>query len=81
MNYIIEHSTNGTVKTIADQFETAKFETVKEAKTFIKDIMKFASLYGYNFEVKSWFQVKEVSFNESWGENEYKSVGNKIIVK
>ena len=39
MIYIIEHSTNGTVKTTEDQFITAKFNTVKEARCFVKHII------------------------------------------
>ena len=79
MIYIIEHSTNGTVKTTEDQFITAKFNTVKEARCFVKHIIKCQSVFGFDFEEGSFFQVQELIEGEF--ENEYKNEGKKIIVK
>ena len=80
MKYLtLEHSTNGTMPTSYDQFETAKFESVKEAKDYVKYIVDCQDVIGYNFENGSYFQVVEVTTGEY--DNEYRKIGKKIFVK
>lgn len=75
--YVIEHSHNGTIKEIDDQFKTAKFNTVKDAREFVKDLIRYEKVYGYDFEDGSYFQIQKVIEE---GE-EYENIGNKINYK
>ena len=75
--YIIEHSHNGTIKEIDDQFKTAKFNTIKDAREFVKDLIRYEKVYGYDFENGSYFQIQKVIEE---GE-EYENVGRKINYK
>jgi hypothetical protein len=73
MEYIIENSVNGIVKTNEDQFKTASFETLSEAKTFIKELIRYQEMNGYDFK-NSYFQIiKRVN-----SEDDGVKVSNKI---
>ena len=72
----IEHSHNGIIKTTSDQFKTAYFETVKDAKDFISTITKGADFYGYTWEIGSWFQIISQDENEN-----ITKIGKRIVVK
>ena len=77
--YVVEHSLNGVMPLVDDQFTPAMFDSVKEARAHIKDIIKYQSYYDYDFKVGSYFQV--MLRVEGEYENDYFPQGNKIYVK
>jgi len=76
--YYIESSEIGTFPTHDDQFKPATFDSPKEAKEFIKDLMVYPSFYGYDYDLLkgSYFQIYTKLNDE-----DVEFVGRKIFVK
>lgn len=77
--YVVEHSHNGIMPLVDDRHTPARFDSIKEARAHIKDIMKYKNLYEYDFERGSYFQVM-LRVETEW-DVDYIPQGKKIYVK
>jgi len=76
MNLLITHSHNGIITKTNDDFKSATFNNVEDAKEFISDIIRYANFYGYVWESKSYFQIIEKIDDDT-----YNKIGSKIKIK